>query len=124
NTTYVPVTYETAMEQPLMTLDGSHNEANMNALREAVQSQFNTTQVQIIFAAFRDKALNEILCIVKQQFKSVTYTTFDHPRAASVKYLTEIFQEDNVKRSHDWKLLLDSIINRNDKEAVVIITGS
>src|SRR5699024_3852957 len=64
NLTNVPGRFETVMEQPLIILDGGHNEASMNALIETVQSQFNTTQVQIIFAAFRDKALNEILCIV------------------------------------------------------------
>src|SRR5690625_2043943 len=83
--TQAPGRFEIIQEKPLVILDGAHNQKGVESFIDTVLSVCRDRQRHLVFAVFKDKELKEMLQLLLPHFASVTLTTFDHPRAASLE---------------------------------------
>jgi dihydrofolate synthase/folylpolyglutamate synthase len=72
--------------QPRYLFDGAHNPAAAHALR-AYLNEFVTQPITMIFAAMKDKALNEMAATLFPKADELILTKLDNPRAATVEML-------------------------------------
>ncbi len=93
-----------ATHQREMVLDVAHNPAGAWALRSALSENFSARQLTLVFAAMRDKAVQEMAEILFPIADQVVLTKVANPRAASTSELREaasrtgatLYEEQNV----------------------------
>ena len=67
----------------------AHNPAGAWALRSAISETFPDREITLVFAAMRDKAVQEMADILFPLAAKVVVTHIDNPRAASVEELLQ-----------------------------------
>jgi len=109
-----------------MVLDVAHNPAGAWALRSALSESFPERELTLVFAAMRDKAIQEIADVLFPIVAQVIVTTVNNPRAATTDELLQagarsgalLFGEENaaaaMARARD--------VSRAD--GVIVVTGS
>jgi dihydrofolate synthase/folylpolyglutamate synthase len=93
-----------ATHQREMVLDVAHNPAGVWALRSALSENFSGRELTLVFAAMRDKPLQEMAEILFPIAERVIVTKVGNPRAATTSELlraasrtgTPLFPEDTV----------------------------
>lgn len=118
--TIFPGRFERISKSPAIILDGAHNEAGIRSLIESVKSVENNQEKHVIFAAFKDKDIQTMIELLLHYFDSVTLTTFDHPRAASIEDMATYKRFDNVIIIKNWH----EAIQMTNLESIHVITGS
>lgn len=122
--TFWPGRLERINEQPLLVLDGAHNEHAMKKLVETIKKNFAQQEVYIIMAAMRDKDIQGMA----DQLESIpnsrlVLTSFDFPRAAEVEDLNKLVLKNGTVTNYWQEALVDSL-NEMDGNGVLIVTGS
>ena len=79
----------TATHQRQMVLDVAHNPAGAWALRSALSEGFPGREVTFVFAAMRDKAVQEMSEILFPIAEQAVVTQVDNPRAATIHELLQ-----------------------------------
>jgi dihydrofolate synthase/folylpolyglutamate synthase len=120
--TRVPGRFEVVSEQPIIILDGAHNPGGVQAFLKTVDHSFANEERRLIFAAFKDKDLRTMLGQLRDQFHSITLTTFDHPRAAQIADLRAADGGVDSTYQSDWHRVIDSILM--EKCGCYFVTGS
>ena len=122
---YWPGRLEVLSEDPLVLIDGAHNEEGINALASEIKSRFADKKIIILFAALKDKKLDKMIASLEETADQLTFTTFDFPRAASAEDLMEVGRNDGNKRiANDYQDFLSMKINDLTKDEILIVTGS
>lgn len=122
---YWPGRLEILSENPLVLIDGAHNEEGINALAGEIKSRYADKKVSILFAALKDKKLDKMIATLEEAADQLTFTTFDFPRAASAEELMEVGSNKNNKSiSEDYRSFLYTKINELNKDEMLIVTGS
>ena len=115
-----------ATHQHEMVLDVAHNPAGAWALRSALSENFAGRELTLVFAAMRDKAIQEIAEVLFPIAEQVVLTHVNNPRAATPAELVqsasrtgaEMHTEDNVaaalRKAHEL----------SKPDGVVVVTGS
>lgn len=85
---------------PLTIIDGAHNPEGINKLCESINKlNIENKQIHVIFAAFLDKNIQNMLSSLNFISHDIYLTTFDNPRARKKEdyflYLDEYKYEDN-----------------------------
>ena len=109
-----------------MVLDVAHNPAGAWALRSALSENFPDRALTLVFAAMRDKAIQEVTEVLFPIAEQVVLTHVDNPRAATTAELvqaasrsgTELHTEDNVTAA------LAKAHQLTKPDGVVVVTGS
>ena len=78
-----------ATHQREMVLDVAHNPAGAWALRSALSENFPGRELTLVFAAMRDKALQEMAEILFPMAEQVIVTRVANPRAATTSELLQ-----------------------------------
>ena len=78
-----------ATQQREMVLDVAHNPAGAWALRSALSENFSGRELTLVFAAMRDKALEEMAEILFPIAEQVIVTQVANPRAATTSELRQ-----------------------------------
>ncbi len=109
-----------------MVLDVAHNPAGTWALRSALSENFSGRELTFVFAAMRDKPLQEIAEILFPLAEQVVVTQVANPRSATTSELLQaasrtgasLFAEDTVAaalaRAHEL----------SKPDGVIVVTGS
>ncbi|MBT2684579.1 folylpolyglutamate synthase/dihydrofolate synthase family protein [Bacillus sp. ISL-37] len=122
---YWPGRLEILSENPLVLIDGAHNEEGINALAREINSRYADKKISILFAALKDKKLDKMIATLEEATDQLTFTTFDFPRAASAEELMEVGSNSGNKSiAVDYRNYLDEKINELNKDEIFIITGS
>ncbi|MGV2938042.1 folylpolyglutamate synthase/dihydrofolate synthase family protein [Mesobacillus sp. LC4] len=122
---YWPGRLEVLSEDPLVLIDGAHNEEGINALASEIKSRFADKKISILFAALKDKKLDKMIASLEEAADQLTFTTFDFPRAASAEDLMEVGPNDGNKQiANDYQDFLSMKINDLTKDEILIVTGS
>jgi dihydrofolate synthase / folylpolyglutamate synthase len=122
---YWPGRLEILSENPLVLIDGAHNEEGINALAREINSRYADKKISILFAALKDKKLDKMIATLEEATDQLTFTTFDFPRAASAEELMEVGSNSGTKSiAVDYRNYLDKKINELNKDEIFIITGS
>ncbi|GAA0442390.1 bifunctional tetrahydrofolate synthase/dihydrofolate synthase [Lentibacillus halophilus] len=122
-TAVIPGRFEYVCQDPVVIVDSAHNPAGAQALTNTLAVQCAGMNCHLIFAAFRDKDIKEMLRRLENQFATVTLTTFVHPRAASTTELCQYSQRSDVRLIDDWKQAVDNVYQLQQNSCYVI-TGS
>lgn len=117
-----PGRYELLHVTPTVIADAAHNTDGIRALIHTANKDYPTQEKYVITAMFKDKDVEEMLELLCENFTSVTLTTFDHPRAASVNELLAKAGAKMMDTNEDWQALINRCIEQEDK--IYYITGS
>jgi dihydrofolate synthase/folylpolyglutamate synthase len=115
-----------ATHQHEMVLDVAHNPAGAWALRSALSETFGERELTLVFAAMRDKAIQEIADVLFPIAERVVLTHVSNPRAATTAELVQagsrtgatLYTEETVaaalRKAHE--------VSKAD--GVIVVTGS
>ena len=107
-------------------LDVAHNPAGAWALRSAISETFPDREITLVFAAMRDKAVQEMADILFPLAARVVVTHIENPRAASIDELqqagsrtgAEMVSEPNTAAA------LARAFELSPPDGIVVVTGS
>ena len=119
--TNIPGRFEVVHRDPLIIIDAAHNPDGIKAFLETVTSHYSNSDKHLIVAMFRDKAVNEMLQLLCNEFENVTWTTFEHPRAWDPYALESRYPNHDIQP--DYKQMLETIVQKQG-DTVYFITGS
>ncbi|MBF6978839.1 bifunctional folylpolyglutamate synthase/dihydrofolate synthase [Aerococcaceae bacterium zg-BR22] len=117
-----PARMEKISNQPLIYIDGAHNEAGIKALGQTIQTHFSNQRVSVLYAGLQTKNQAEHLALLQSMpLKTLVLSTFDHYQAMSAEQFKMIQTENKVptRFESDWYSVLNS-----DHDAIWIVTGS
>jgi len=107
---------------PLLMMDGAHNKEGIEALLHTINRKFSTRNIHFLFAAVDDKDLSSMIQLLEQKAESISFSTFDMPRAALSETLLSYsqHQKKGAVDPLDW---VKRAIERKNGDAY-IMTGS
>ncbi|MFD0897901.1 bifunctional folylpolyglutamate synthase/dihydrofolate synthase [Loigolactobacillus binensis] len=112
-------------EQPLIVLDGAHNEPAMRALAATLQANFSQLEIYIIFAALKDKATAKMLAILERLPNvHLVLTQFTgNSRVAAVTDLAQASQQE-LPVYQNWPTALQAVLQEASADDMLLLTGS
>jgi dihydrofolate synthase / folylpolyglutamate synthase len=119
-----PGRFEVISENPLVIIDGAHNNEGVSALTHELSSRFHGKQIHIVFTALKDKALNNMIEKLDEIANKITFVTFDYPRATEAVELFEMSHSKNKRVGTDWEASITEELQNLPKDHVLVITGS
>ncbi len=118
-----PGRFEIISKSPFVVVDGAHNEEGVEALVDVLVKRYPEKNINIIFAALSDKKTDKMIAKLDQVATTITFVTFDYPRASPS---TLLYEESNhlLKEQNDnWKEAILKQLERLE-ENMLLITGS
>lgn len=119
-----PGRLEVIQENPLILMDGAHNEEGIAALVNVIKTRFEDKKISIVFTALADKKVEGMIHQLDEVADHIDFVEFDFPRASKAINLYEISQSTHKSYTEDWQNLLIEKMERLSNEEVLIITGS
>lgn len=120
-----PGRMEKMSDQPLILLDGAHNEPAILQLCQNITHYFKERKIYILFAALTRKNFGEMIHQLENLPKSQLYlTSFDYPQAATAPDYQELKLAKETLIIEDWQSALKEIQQIIQPEDVLLITGS
>lgn len=119
--------FEKVNDQPLVVIDGAHNEPAIEELAQLITSHFATQQVTIIFAALADKAYQTMLhTLISLPNVKLVLTQFTGPGNRPVANLQELTAGLSVEvpAFEHWQQAIADTAKQLSADDVLIITGS
>ena len=99
---YWPGRFEILSHNPIVILDGAHNEEGVNALTAELKKRYHDKKKDY-FSALADKKLDEMIHIIDRSADEITFVSFDYPRATSVEELLSYCHNEHKNMQQDWK---------------------
>lgn len=119
-----PGRLEILSEHPFVVVDGAHNEEGIDALVDVLINRYKDKKKHIIFAALSDKKTDKMIAKLDQVATTITFVTFDFPRAASSKTLYEESNHPLKDQNSDWKKAILNQLEKLTADDLFLITGS
>ena len=106
--------------------DVAHNPAGAWALRSAISETFPDGEITLVFAAMRDKAVQEMAEILFPLAAKVVVTHIDNPRAASVEELQQAGSRTGAEivSVPNTAAALSRAFELTPADGLVVVTGS
>lgn len=121
---YWPGRFEIMSTDPVIVIDGAHNEEGVAAFVNELKNRYNDKNINIIFTALADKKLDKMIGNLDAIADKITFVEFDYPRAAKAEELFELSGHKNKGFNPDWKKAIEENINTLQDNNVLAITGS
>jgi dihydrofolate synthase/folylpolyglutamate synthase len=123
--TFWPARMERISEQPLVILDGAHNEHAMKRLIENMNQEFSNYKIHVLFSALETK---EIKGMIQQLLElpnaDIYITTFEYPKALRLEKNYQLIDEKRLQIASLWQFGLADILEKADNDSLVLVTGS
>jgi dihydrofolate synthase/folylpolyglutamate synthase len=121
-----PGRMERLATQPDLYLDGAHNPAGARELLKFWQENYGGRRIFLVYAAMRDKAVDEISGLLFPHAAAVILTEPHQPRAISAPLLAEMTSHDAKETIvvRDPGEALESALERAGPKDAVFVTGS
>lgn len=119
--------FEQISTQPPIIIDGAHNPEGIKSLVDTIKTHLSGKKVHIIFSALKDKKLDNMISQLEEVADSLTFTSFDFPRAASSKDLHKSSSaSDSICVIGNWKEAIEMCKKQlyGRENEVLLITGS
>ncbi|WP_058307232.1 bifunctional folylpolyglutamate synthase/dihydrofolate synthase [Gracilibacillus massiliensis] len=117
--TKVPNRIEMISKHPKVIIDGAHNVQSVTKLIDTLKNEKVAGEIKVLFSAFRDKEISEMLGIISKLTDQITVTTFPHQRA-----LTSELINDHINYKKNPLQAINEILSNCESKDMVIITGS
>src|ERR1051325_5247744 len=121
-----PGRLELVQHQPAFLIDGAHNHAGAESLRDYL-NEFAPRPLTLVFGAMRDKQLEQIGEILFPCADVLVLTTIDNPRSATIDRLREVadrFARGRVLTSESSAAALSIARAETPPEGLICIAGS
>jgi dihydrofolate synthase/folylpolyglutamate synthase len=121
-----PGRLERLQSAPDVYLDGAHNPGAARELAHFLQQNFSARKVWLIYAALRDKAIDEVAGLLFPHAAEVIFTAPNTSRAISAKQLAEIagHHASHFSVILDAERAFDHAIAQASPDDAIFITGS
>ena len=90
-----PGRLEIMQQEPVVIVDGAHNEAGAKTLRKALEEVFDYERLILLLGIFADKAVADVVEQLAPLADTVIVSKSTNPRAMSPEELAEIVQKKN-----------------------------
>lgn len=119
-----PGRFEKLTSEPLIVIDGAHNEAASLELKKLLQTRFADMQVKILMAVLADKQADKMIAnLASLPNVELTLTTFAGPReVTSLKHYQAHFPD--LRTEENWQAAFLKIIKELNGDDMLLITGS
>lgn len=125
NQAFWPGRMEKISEEPLIVLDGAHNEPAIKCLVNNLKKEFKGQKINTIFAGLKTKNLNNMLSeLATVPDIHVVLSTFDYPNAANQSNYETLPLEKQFVYYQDWRQALHDFLQQESGEEIILITGS
>ncbi len=121
---YWPGRFDILSKNPLVIMDGAHNDEGIAALVHELSNRYSMSNIHIVFAALKDKKLDQMIAQLDSIADKISFVTFDFPRAAEAIDLYSISKSNNKVIVENWESYLGKIIQKMDQNQVLVVTGS
>lgn len=113
-------------KDPLILIDGAHNEGGAEALAEVVSKHFKDQKVLIIFGVLADKKVDLIVERLVRLDADIAATEPDNPRKLSSDILCECVRRagKDCASLGDWKAACDYAVKNKKNYDVILFSGS
>jgi dihydrofolate synthase/folylpolyglutamate synthase len=121
-----PGRLELIQHKPAILLDGAHNPAGAQSLREYLD-EFAPRPLTLVFGAMRDKQLDQMGEILFPVADVLVLTAVENPRGASLEMLrsaAQRFARGTVIESHSSAEALNIAIEKTSPNGLICIAGS
>jgi dihydrofolate synthase/folylpolyglutamate synthase len=121
-----PGRIEKLQSNPDVYLDGAHNPGAARELARFMEENFAGRTVYLIYAAMRDKAVDEVTGLLFPYAEEVIFTEARTPRAISATQLQEIAGHHAARHSviPDAEQAVQAALAKANPRDVIVITGS
>lgn len=119
-----PGRMEKISDDPVIILDGAHNEPGMERLVETIKNDFSQQRVHILFAAMKNKEIQNMVDLI-QALPNVqlSLTSFDFERAAAEDELAAYVRGDGHYYEEWQEGLITELRDMNEGD-ILLVTGS
>lgn len=121
---YWPGRFEILSENPLVIIDGAHNDEGISTLVHTLSTRYADRHIHIVFAALKDKKLDKMIAQLDKTANQISFVSFDFPRAAPAEDLLKISRLQNKLAVDDWESYLAEEIQNIRANSMLVITGS
>jgi dihydrofolate synthase / folylpolyglutamate synthase len=109
-------------QAPLL-LDGAHNAAGAQALRDFLDEHFRSTPITIIFGVMADKTIGEMGDILFPAAHQVIVTRIASPRAAEPSAIAEASHRDVIRTENAGEALTEGL-RITPPDGLIVVCGS
>ncbi|MCA0986234.1 bifunctional folylpolyglutamate synthase/dihydrofolate synthase [Guptibacillus algicola] len=119
-----PGRFEHMLTNPDVIIDGAHNPEGIASLADTIRKRYPDSTIYTVFSAVGDKDIEAMLKPLYPIVSTITFTTFDFPRAvrASEQYKRCSFSEKAYEEN--WRTAVDAVMKKADEKDLVLVTGS
>ena len=110
---------EQVKEQPLMVVDGAHNNESIDALVDTIRHYYGRDKIDILFSAIKGKPIHSMINKLNDIASKFYIADFEFPKALAKEEIAEELKLDNLHLIDDY---VDFIENYEGDG--LIITGS
>lgn len=117
---------EIMKRNPTVVIDGAHNEDGIIKLKNNIKKYFNYSNLYLIIGILSDKEVDKMTSIITPMAKEVVAVTPHSDRAEiaiELKKNIEKFNK-NVSDFQEYEDAYKYIVNKSDKNDLIVITGS
>lgn len=119
-----PARMEKISDEPLIILDGAHNEHAIHRLVDNLKKEFKHYEVKILFSALATKNADQMIHQLKQIPNVHLYlTSFDYPRAIELSKM-EHLEDEQTEIVSLWQFGLAEILEKMSSDDLLLVTGS
>ncbi|MCQ6273508.1 bifunctional folylpolyglutamate synthase/dihydrofolate synthase [Bacillus sp. V3B] len=121
---YWPGRFELVSDNPILILDGAHNEEGVTALTEELSKRYEDKKIKLVFSALSDKKLDGMIEKLDRIADEITFVSFDYPRASTAEALFHLSGSANKKYHENWKEILTMEFKKVQENEILVVTGS
>ncbi len=123
-----PGRFERLNTEPLIAIDGAHNEPAMVEMTQLLRQHFKQHDVYIILAVLADKQYDQMVqTLLKVRNVHIVVTQFQGPgkrAAATPQALEDAVTSKRVTMAPDWPTALKTVLGTISADDLVLLTGS
>ncbi|MHC5218499.1 bifunctional folylpolyglutamate synthase/dihydrofolate synthase [Enterococcus sp. LJL128] len=119
-----PARMERVSEEPMIVLDGAHNDHAIRRLVENLEKEFKDRSIHALFSSLSTKNVDQMIRLLQQVPNIHIYlTTFEYPKAVNLSAL-EHFTDEKTEIVSLWQFGLGEILEKMTNEDMLLVTGS
>lgn len=121
---YWPGRFEQISSNPLIIMDGAHNEEGVISLTNELRKRYAHKKIRVIFAALDDKKCDQMIKKLDEVSDHISFVTFDYPRAAKAESLFFLSHAPYKQIYEEWQEAIDEQLLRIEQDEMLVLTGS
>lgn len=116
---------ERISQEPLIVLDGAHNEQGIKRLAENINNEFKNRHIYVIFSALERKNVEGMLEQLLEISNAEIYlTNFDYAGVMRLEKNYQRIDEDRINIVSLWHFGLANILEKISDDDMILVTGS